>query len=70
MKILIPIIFFGILASLGLALYFMMKDKGSSSNMVRSLFIRIGLSIFLFATVWVAHSLGYIQSSGIRVGVN
>jgi hypothetical protein len=70
MKILIPIIFLGILASLGSALFFMMKDKGSSSNMVRSLFLRIGLSIFLFIAVWMAYYLGYIQSSGIRVGVN
>jgi hypothetical protein len=70
MKILIPIIFLGILVSLGSALFFMMKDKGSNSNMVRSLFLRIGLSIFLFITVWVAYHLGYIQSSGIRVGVN
>jgi heme/copper-type cytochrome/quinol oxidase subunit 4 len=70
MKILIPIIFLGILASLGSALFFMMKDKGSSSNMVRSLFFRIGLSIFLFASVWIAHSLGWIQSSGIQVGTN
>ena len=70
MKILIPIIFLGILASLGSALFFMMKDKGSSSNMVRSLVLRIGLSIFLFIAVWMAYYLGYIQSSGIRVGVN
>jgi hypothetical protein len=67
-KLLIPIVFLGILASLGSALFFMMKDKGSSSNMVRSLFFRIGLSIFLFVTVWIAHSFGLIQSSGIQVG--
>ncbi|MEI7428055.1 MAG: twin transmembrane helix small protein [Betaproteobacteria bacterium] len=68
MKILIPIIFICILASLGSALFFMMRDKGNSSNMVRSLFIRIGLSILLFASVWLAHYLGWIQSTGIKVG--
>ncbi|BDW12148.1 membrane protein [Polynucleobacter sp. SHI8] len=68
MKIIIPIIFLCILASLGSALFFMMRDKGSSSNMVRSLFIRISLSLLLFATVWIAHSLGWIQSTGIKVG--
>ena len=68
MKILIPIIFVCILLSLGSALFFMMRDKGSNSNMVRSLFLRIGLSIFLFATVWFAHYMGWIQSTGIRVG--
>jgi len=49
-------------------LFFMMRDKGSNSNMVKSLFIRIGLSILLFILVWVAHALGWIQSTGIRVG--
>jgi hypothetical protein len=28
---------------------------------------RIGLSIALFVGIWIAHSMGYIQSSGIRV---
>jgi len=68
MKILIPIIFICILASLGSALFFMMRDKGSNSNMVRSLFIRISLSILLFSAVWLAHYLGWIQSTGIKVG--
>jgi heme/copper-type cytochrome/quinol oxidase subunit 4 len=68
MKILIPIIFVCILLSLGSALFFMMRDKGSNSNMVRSLFLRIGLSIFLFGSVWFAHYMGWIQSTGLRVG--
>jgi hypothetical protein len=68
MKIIIPIIFLCILASLASALFFMMRDKGSSSNMVRSLFIRISLSLLLFASVWIAYSFGWIQSTGIRVG--
>jgi hypothetical protein len=68
MKILIPIVFICILISLGSALFFMMRDKGSNSNMVKSLFIRIGLSILLFILVWVAHALGWIQSTGIKVG--
>jgi hypothetical protein len=68
MKIIIPIIFLCILASLGSALFFMMRDKGASSNMVRSLFIRISLSLLLFASVWIAYSFGWIQSTGIKVG--
>jgi len=67
MKWIIPVFFFGILASLGSALFFMMRDKGKSSNMVRALAIRIGLSILLFLGIWVAYSLGYIQSTGIRI---
>jgi len=45
----------------------MMRDKGKSSKTVHSLMLRIGLSIVLFAGIWIAHSLGYIQSTGIRV---
>lgn len=67
MKWIIPVFFLGILVSLGSALFFMMRDKGKSSNMVRALSIRIGLSILLFAGIWVAYSLGYIQSTGIRI---
>lgn len=68
MKILIPIVFIVILLSLGSALFFMMRDKGKSSNMVRSLFLRIGLSIFLFAAVWFSHYMGWIKSTGLQVG--
>ncbi len=67
MKWIIPVFFLGIFASLGSALFFMMRDKGKSSNMVRALAIRIGLSILLFAGIWVAYSLGWIQSTGIRI---
>jgi hypothetical protein len=68
MKIIILIIFLCILTSLASALFFMMRDKGSSPNMVRSLFIRISLSLLLFASVWIAYSFGWIQSTGIKVG--
>jgi hypothetical protein len=56
-----------ILGSLGSALFFMMRDKGKSSKTVYSLMLRIGISILLFAGIWIAHTLGYIQSTGIRV---
>ena len=67
MNWIIPIAFLLILGSLGSALFFMMRDKGKSSNTVYSLMLRIGISILLFAGIWVAHTLGYIQSTGIRV---
>ena len=67
MNRIIPIAFLLILGSLGSALFFMMRDKGKSSKTVYSLMLRIGLSIVLFAGIWIAHTLGYIQSTGIRV---
>ena len=72
MKTLIVLAFIGIIASLGAALFFMMKDgtddKPKTSNMARALAVRIGLSIFLFACILLAWRLGYIQPTGIPVG--
>ena len=38
----------GIVASLGSALFFMMRDRSGSSRMVKALAIRVGLSVALF----------------------
>jgi hypothetical protein len=70
MKWIIPIALLMIVASLGSALYYMMKGKGNSSKMVHSLMLRIGLSIALFVGILLAHYFGYIEATGIRVGVN
>jgi hypothetical protein len=70
MKWIIPIILLMIVASLGSALYFMMKDRGNSSRMVRSLMLRIGLSLALFIGILLAHYFGLIESTGIKVGTN
>ncbi len=70
MKWVIPIALLMIVTSLGSALYFMMKDKGGSSRMIHSLMLRIGLSIALFLGILIAHYFGYIEATGIRVGVN
>jgi hypothetical protein len=68
MKWIMPAALLLIIASLGSALYYMMKDKGNSSRMVHSLMLRIGLSIALFLSIWLAYSLGYIQPTGIKIG--
>ncbi len=70
MKWSLPIALLMIGASLGSALYYMMKGKGNSSKMVHSLMLRIGLSIALIIGILLAHYIGYIEATGIRVGVN
>jgi Protein of unknown function (DUF2909) len=70
MKWIIPIVLLMIVASLGSALYYMMKDRGNSSRMVHSLMLRIGLSIALFLGILLAHYFGLIEATGIKVGVN
>ena len=72
MKILVALAFAGILASLGSALYFMMRDgqggKAKSGHMARALAVRVGLSVLLFVCILVAWKLGWIQPTGIRPG--
>lgn len=66
MKLLILAILALILASLGTALYFLLKDGSGRSRTVGALTVRIGLSIALFALLLIAHHLGWIQSTGLR----
>jgi TRAP-type C4-dicarboxylate transport system permease large subunit len=71
MKIFIVAAFLLILASLASALVFMMKDgrdgKPKTNNMVRSLGLRVGLSILLFVCILLAYQLGWIQPTGVPV---
>ena len=66
MKILIAIAFVFIIASLGSALVFLMKDQGKTNRTVKALAFRVGFSIALFILVLVANQLGWIQPTGIR----
>ena len=66
MKILVAIAFVLILASLGSALVFLMKDKGKSNRTVNALAFRVGFSIALFILILIANRLGWIQPTGIR----
>ncbi len=66
MKIIVAIAFILIIASLGSALFFMMKDKGKSDRTVKALAMRVGFSITLFILVLVAYHFGLIQPTGIR----
>ncbi len=56
----------GILGSLASALVFLMRDKGKTNRTANALTWRVGLSIALFLLVLLAHSLGWIEASGIR----
>ncbi|MFT3812318.1 MAG: twin transmembrane helix small protein [Acidovorax sp.] len=74
MKYLVVLAFIAILASLGSALFFMMRggqnaqaDKAKGSHMARALAVRVGLSILLFVCLLVAWKLGYIQPTGLPV---
>jgi hypothetical protein len=66
MKILVAAAFVLILASLGSALVFLMRDKGKSNRTVKALAFRVGFSIALFVLILIAHRLGWIEPTGIR----
>ena len=72
MTYIVSLAFIAILASLGSALFFMMKDgtegKRKTSNMARALAFRVGFSIVLFVCILIAWQLGYIQPTGIPAG--
>ena len=76
MKYLVLIAFIAILASLGSALFFMLKGGGISDEdkrtrqgrMARALAFRVGLSVLLFICILLAWKFGYIQPTGIPAG--
>lgn len=72
MTYLVAFAFLAIIASLGSALFFMLKDgsngKAKTSNMARALAFRVGFSIVLFLCILIAWKMGYIQPTGIAAG--
>lgn len=50
-----------IFASLGSALFFLFRDTGNSSRMMRALALRVGLSIALFAALTLSYRFGLIE---------
>jgi len=66
MRMLVVLVFLGILASLGSALVYLMKDKGSTNRTVNALTMRIGLSVTLFLFILFAYYMGWIESTGFK----
>ncbi len=62
MKIIVLLFIFFIIASLGSALYYLIKDKGSSTRTVRALTWRVVFSIALFALLMLGFQFGFITS--------
>jgi len=58
-----------ILASLGSALYYLVKDQGKTGKVAQMLTVRISLSIVLFAFLWFCYLMGWIAPTGYSVVV-
>ena len=69
---LVILAFVAIIASLGTALFFMLRGgsggKAKAGNMARALAFRVGFSIVLFVCILIAWEMGYIQPTGIPSG--
>jgi hypothetical protein len=60
LKVIVVLFIVLILASLGSALYFLVKDKGSSTRTVRALTWRVVFSIALFMLLMLSYHFGFI----------
>ena len=60
LKIAALLFLFFILSSLASALYYMIKDKGQGTRAVRSLTLRISLSLLLFVLLMAGTYFGFI----------
>jgi hypothetical protein len=75
MRYLISSAFIFILLALGAAGFFMLRSGPASSalpgakrnKMARALAVRVGLSITVFALIWIGYTMGWIAPSGIPV---
>lgn len=59
-RITIIITLFIIVASLGSALFYLMRDRGDSRRTLNALKLRIGLSILLFVLIVIGYFTGVI----------
>ncbi|MEO0973264.1 MAG: twin transmembrane helix small protein [Pseudomonadota bacterium] len=68
MKLMVLVILLGIVASLGSALFHLSRDDGGSDRTLRALKIRIGLSVGLFALLFLLYWAGIIQPNANALG--
>ena len=65
MRIVVILLLVLIVGSLGSALYYLVRDKGSSDRTVKALTVRISLSILLFVLLMAGYYFGFIPKTGL-----
>jgi len=65
-KIIIVLLLLAVLASLASGMFFLVHDKGESNRTVKSLTVRITLSIALFMMLIIGYFTDLIQPHGIN----
>lgn len=66
MKIIVILALIAIIVSLFSALFFLYRDKGTGTRMVKALALRVGLSVGLFVFLMIAFRFGWISPGGLR----
>lgn len=61
MRYLVIVVLLAIIGSLGSALFFLFHDSGNSNRMMRTLALRVGLSLALFIALMLGYRFGLIQ---------
>jgi phosphotransferase system glucose/maltose/N-acetylglucosamine-specific IIC component len=61
MRIIILFALAGILLSLGSALVYLVRDKGTTDRTVNALTVRVGISVALFLFILFSYWMGWIQ---------
>ncbi len=65
-KIIVVLLLFAVIISLTSGMFFLVHDKGDTDRTVKSLTIRISLSIALFLMLIIGYFTGMIQPHGIN----
>ena len=65
MRIVVVLFLIAILASLGSALFYLVRDKGASDRTVKSLTVRVALSVTLFVLLMLGYYFGLIPKQGL-----
>jgi len=66
MKTVVILVLIAIVIALFWALFFLYRDRGQGTRMVKALAIRVALSIGLVAFLVVSYYMGWIQPGGLR----
>jgi hypothetical protein len=66
MKLVIVALLLAIIGSLGQALFSMSSGPDNSAQMVRALTVRIGLSVALFAMLFISWHFGWIEPHSVH----
>ena len=65
-KVIVIVALLLIIGSLGSALYYLYRDRGQGTRMVKALAIRVALSASLVIFLLVSYKLGWIGDTGLR----